>query len=458
MLPQITKEILQKYDTPGPRYTSYPTAPEWSSDVDARVYQNKLNAFGQTPKTLSLYIHIPFCQTLCYYCGCNVAIRKQEEKHGDQYLDYLLTEMELVHAAIGSRKTIRQLHWGGGTPTFFNEAQLERLFQAIQQYFEIDFESEIAIEIDPRTIDYSKVKKLRQLGFNRVSMGVQDFDTEVQKAVNRLQPTETVEQFARWCRELKFHSVNFDLIYGLPKQTQKSFQQTIEKVTRLRPDRIALYSFAYVPWLKKHQNKLETTSLPTPDEKLEIFLSSRGQLLENGYQAIAMDHFALLTDEMSQAFNKGNLYRNFMGYTVKPADEYLGLGVSSIGFLENTFVQNHKTLPKYYEHLDRKELSIERGKVLSQDDQMRQWIIHQLMCSFKIDKGEFQKRFAEQFDVYFKDEEKHLQRCAQDGLIVLATDEIRMTELGKIFVRNVCMGFDWYLRQEKAHRRFSKTV
>lgn len=458
MFPQITKEILTKYDTPGPRYTSYPTAPEWSAQVTPEVYHSKLKEFGQSPKTLSLYAHIPFCQSLCTFCGCTVAIRKQDEKHGDEYLGLLFKEIELVRDSIGIKKRIRQLHWGGGTPTFLSEIQIERLFKKIAENFEIDLNGEIAIEIDPRTIDQSKLQKLRTLGFNRVSLGVQDFDLEVQEAVHRIQPFELVEDCVRWCWELKFHSLNFDLIYGLPHQTRTSFKRTVSKVIELRPDRIALYSFAYVPWLKKHQNKLSAESFPGKDEKLEIFLQSRDQLLKNGYQAIAMDHFALTSDEMSKAFNAGTLYRNFMGYTVKPADEYIGVGVSAIGFLENTYVQNHKTLPAYYESLRRNELPIERGKTLSHDDQIRQWVINHLMCQFEIDKWEFQTRFQLEFDEYFEEEQEHLSRCVQDGLISFSSEKIKATELGKIFVRNVCMGFDWYLRQPGAHRRFSRTV
>ncbi len=458
MYSTIDKQTILKYDTPGPRYTSYPTAPEWSGEVTPQIYHLKLKEFGQSPKTLSLYVHIPFCESLCTFCGCTVAIRKQDEKYGNEYLEFLFREMELVCDSIGTKKRIRQLHWGGGTPTFLSETQIERLFKKIAESFEVDFNGEIAIEVDPRTIDKVKLQKLRALGFNRVSMGVQDFDPDVQRAVNRIQPFELVEDCARWCRELEFHSMNFDLIYGLPHQTKTSFQQTVEKVIELRPDRIALYSFAYVPWLKKHQNKLSEESLPGKDEKLEIFLQSREQLLKNGYQAIAMDHFALTTDEMSKAFNAGVLYRNFMGYTVKPADEYIGVGVSAIGFLENTYVQNHKTLPAYYENLRRNELPIERGKILGHDDQIRQWVINHLMCQFEIDKREFQERFQLEFDQYFTDEQEHLLRCVEDGLIFLSSEKIKATDLGKIFVRNVCMGFDWYLRQPSAHRRFSRTV
>ena len=458
MLDEITKETLRKYDIPGPRYTSYPTAPEWSTDVTTSIYKARLQKFGQSGKTLSLYIHIPFCESLCYFCGCNMAIRKSDEKYGDEYLNFLFTEMDLLARAIGSKKCVRQLHWGGGTPTFLNESQMEQLFKNLQKNFHLEANAEIAIEVDPRTITHSKLKKLHELGFNRISLGVQDFDQDVQNAINRIQPFDMVKNCAQWCRELNFHSVNFDLIYGLPHQTTESFKKTIDHVLTLKPDRIALYSFAYVPWLKKHQSKMNEENLPGADEKLEIFLQSRRAFLQNGYQAIAMDHFALKTDEMSQAFNEGVLYRNFMGYTVKPADEYIGLGVSSIGFLENTYVQNYKTLPQYYESLNQNQLPVERGKVLSVDDKIRQWTINSLMCRFEIDKREFKNFFELEFDGYFHEEQPHLARCGEDQLISRFDDKIKVTELGKIFIRNVCMGFDSYLRQPRAQRRFSRTV
>ncbi len=454
----ITKDVVVKFDTPGPRYTSYPTAPVWSDRVNEAVYIQKLSAFGASNKTLSLYIHIPFCESLCTYCGCNVVIRKKDERFGDEYLDHLEREMRLVAGYLGTRKDVRQLHWGGGTPTFLSEAQIERLYTTTRKYFDIDPNGEIAIEIDPRTIDRSKVQKLRALGFNRVSMGVQDFSEEVQKEVNRYQPYRIVAEFNSWCRELKFASVNFDLIYGLPRQTQASFQDTVLKTIALRPGRIALYSFAYVPWLKKHQQKINVALLPSNDTKLDIFLRARDALMKAGYKAIAMDHFALQGDELARAFEAGTLYRNFMGYTVKPADEYIGLGVTSIGFLENTYVQNHKALPAYYQALNDGHLPVERGMVLSKDDMIRQWTINSLMCRFAVDKRAFARNFGVDFDQYFHEEQEHLRWCADNDLIVQDSGRIEVLELGKVFIRNVCMGFDYYLRQKGAHQKFSKTV
>ncbi len=385
-------------------------------------------------------------------------IRSQDERHGQEYLQHLFKELELVASAIGPKRTIKQLHWGGGTPTFLTQDQIEALFQKICRHFNVDKNGEVAIEVDPRTVTPAKLAVLKKVGFNRISMGVQDFHPKVMEAVNRAQSFEMVKAVTLESRRLGFGSVNFDLIYGLPHQTKDSFDATIDQVIALRPDRIALYSFAYVPWMQKHQGKLDQSVFPDTDLKLDIFLSARQKLLMNGYQAIAMDHFALKTDEMAKAFNDRKLYRNFMGYTVKPADEYIGLGVSAIGFLEKTFFQNHKTIASYYQILDEGRLPVERGKELSKDDEMRRWVILQLMCHFKIDKKEFFRTFGEGFDEYFAHEHQHLECCQEDGLITQRGDVIDVTELGQLFIRNVCMGFDFYLRQSKGHKRFSRTV
>ena len=454
----IDKNTLQKYDVAGPRYTSYPTAPQWTSEVTAEAYISALKAFGQNDKTLSLYVHIPFCEQLCYFCACNKVIRAREDKVGDEFLDKLFIEIDLVASYIQHRKLIRQLHWGGGTPTYLSETQMERLFIKIQSVFDIDLNEEIAIEIDPRTVTQGKLKVLRKLGFNRISMGVQDFNDKVQDDINRIQPFDDVARVHQWCRDLKFESVNYDLIYGLPYQTKDTFKKTMDLVIGLRPDRIALYSFAYVPWLSKPQNKFNLEAIALHDEKLDIFIQSRGNLLAHGYQAIAMDHFALTTDGMSKAFNEGKLHRNFMGYTLKPADEYIGVGPSAIGFVEKTFIQNVKVLPDYYEILSNGKLPVERGKQLTQDDQIRQWVINHLMCQFSIDKQEFFDTFGYEFEDYFIDEGNHIHDCVEDGLINENSNRIQVTDLGKIFIRNVCMGFDYYLRQKNGHQRFSRTI
>ncbi|MCA9408081.1 MAG: oxygen-independent coproporphyrinogen III oxidase [Candidatus Omnitrophica bacterium] len=455
----ISKEVIQKFNIPGPRYTSYPTAPVWDTNVQASTYIEKLRNFGNSEKTLSLYLHIPFCQTLCSFCACNVIIRKREEKYAQEYLDHLFKEIDLTAFAIRRRAKIKQLHWGGGTPNFLTIKQMQALYDKILQHFDIDQSGEIAIEIDPRTVEIPQLEYLKKLGFNRISMGVQDFDPEVQKSINRIQPFAKVREINAYCRQLNFDSINFDLIYGLPRQTLNSFKDTIKQVIALKPDRIALYSFAYVPWLKKHQQKMDKDHLPDTDLKLDLFLYAREQLLDNGYQAIAMDHFALEADEMSKAYNSGRLYRNFMGYTVKPADEYLGLGLTSIGFIENTFVQNTKVLKEYYETLQANQLPVERGKVLLIDDQIRQWVIRTLMCRFEIDKNEFYEVFKQSFHEYFSHEIKHIENCVNQELLMNSSDKIIVTDLGKLFIRNICMGFDAYLpRNNENKNRFSRTV
>jgi oxygen-independent coproporphyrinogen III oxidase len=454
----MDKNTLQKYDVAGPRYTSYPTSPQWSGDVSGDVYTSALTSFGQNDKTLSLYIHIPFCEQLCYFCACNKVIRAKDEKVGDEFLNHLFKEIDMVVQHIQRRKLIRQLHLGGGTPTYLSESQLEKLFTKIQSVFDIDQSGEIAIEIDPRTVTQNKIKVLRQLGFNRISMGVQDFDEKVQEDINRIQPYEQVVQVHQWCRDLKFESVNYDLIYGLPYQTRDTFKKTVDLVVQLRPDRIALYSFAYVPWLSKPQNKFNLDAIAMHDEKLDIFIQSRENLLAHGYQAIAMDHFALTTDAMSNAFNEGTLHRNFMGYTLKPADEYIGVGPSAIGYIENTYFQNTKILPEYYGSIASGRLSVERGKQLNHDDQIRQWVINSLMCQFQVDKKLFFGKFGFEFEDYFLEEGQHIHDCIEDGLINVNSQRIQVTDLGKIFIRNVCMGFDYYLRQKDGYQRFSRTV
>lgn len=454
----IDKATIAKYDVQGPRYTSYPTAPEWSAQTDAGVYLAKLADLGRSTKSISLYVHIPFCEQLCYFCACMKVIRAREERHGDEYLAHLFKEVDLVVRALGRRCAVKQLHWGGGTPTFLSEEQIERLYRKLSENFLIDPQGEIAIEVDPRTVTPSKLAVLRKLGFNRISMGVQDFDPAVMESVNRQQPYALVRTVIEESRRLGFRSVNFDLIYGLPKQTKQTFEETMDRVVGLKPDRIALYNFAYVPWLQKHQSKLREGDFPGNDAKIDIFLLAREKLFSAGYQSIAMDHFALADDEMAQAFNRKKLYRNFMGYTVKPADEYLGLGVSAIGFLENTFVQNKKILADYYQALNEGHLAIERGKELSSDDIIRRWVILELMCHFQIDKNEFHEKFAVVFDQYFQPEQVHIRKCADDGLLKMEEDLLSVTELGQLFIRNVCMGFDAYFKQNDNKPRFSRTV
>ncbi|OGQ93517.1 MAG: oxygen-independent coproporphyrinogen III oxidase [Deltaproteobacteria bacterium RIFOXYA12_FULL_61_11] len=455
---RLEKETIRRFDLPGPRYTSYPTAPEWRDDIPSDLYYRLLAELGRSGHPVSLYVHIPFCASLCSYCGCTCAVRLPEAKYGDQYLDHLGRETELLSTALGTTVTVPQLHLGGGTPTFLDVAQLHRLFALLRSAFSLDPSGERAVEIDPRTVDRPKLEALSALGFNRISLGVQDFDATVQAAVNRIQPFAQVAERYRDCRELGFTSINFDLIYGLPHQTPRSIGETLDQVLLLRPDRLACYSYANVPWLKRHQRRL-VEFLPSAEEKLDLFLLLRERLLTAGYQAIAMDHFALPGDSMARAYEEGKLYRNFMGYTLRPAEDFLGLGVSSIGLVGHTFVQNEPRLPEYYRAIDTGAFAIARGKVLSFDDRARQWVISSLMCHFRVDKDEFLQAFEVEFDRYFAEEEAHLARCHEDGLLEVRDRVLEATDLGRLFIRNVCMGFDAYLENAASGApRFSRTV
>jgi oxygen-independent coproporphyrinogen-3 oxidase len=450
------KMTIAKHNISGPRYTSYPTAPQWSADVDPLAYPSRLAALGRTDRALSLYFHIPFCQSMCRYCGCNVVIRKQRPEVGDIYVDALIAEMALLAAQIGHRQSVRQLHLGGGTPNYLSRSQLQRLMSAANHYFDIDFTGDISVEVDPRTLETDTLSALRELGFNRLSMGLQDFTPEVQAHIGRIQPYEVVRSVFEHARKLGFLSINIDLIYGLPYQTPANFRTTIEKVLSLSPDRIALYSYAHVPWLKSHQKLLHVDAMPDQDAKLQLFVQSRDLFLESGYIAIAMDHFAAPTDDLAAAFTGGRLHRNFMGYTTKPVDEFIGLGVTAIGFLDGMFSQNTHDLAQYYQRVQAGKLPTEKGMVLSEDDRVRQWVIQQLMCQMVVKKPEFMARFGVDFDAYFSLVKPKLDAFETEGFLTHSPDAIQLTPLGHFFVRNVCMAFDAYL--EKSPARYSKTV
>jgi oxygen-independent coproporphyrinogen-3 oxidase len=456
--PVIDITVIQKFDKPGPRYTSYPTAPEWSPNIQGETYAGHLRTFGQTAGDLSLYVHIPFCESMCYFCACTTNIRSAEGKGVDEYLDHVEQEVCMVARAIGSRKILRQMHWGGGTPSFMTEPQIRRLHAVIAAVFDIDRTGDISIEVDPRRVTRSKVELLRSLGFNRISIGVQDFDATVQAHVNRIESYAMVEEFNRWCRDAGFTSVNFDLIYGMPHQTVASFSRTVSLVTGLRPDRIALYSFAFVPWVRKHQQKLDKSAMPSAADKLKIFLNARDAFLSQGYEAIAMDHFALASDSLASAFRAGELYRNFMGYTTRPAQEYIGIGASAIGFLGQGYFHNWKTLPAYYKGVRAGQFPVERGIILSDDDSRRQWVINQIMCRFVLDRRLFRAKFGDDFNDYFGIERPHIDQCLRDDLLVDDGDTLRATALGKLFVRVICMGFDRYLRDTAEQKQFSRTI
>lgn len=427
------------HNKPVPRYTSYPTAPEWDA-LPNSIYMEKLREAPDSP--LSIYVHIPFCHSICLYCGCSVILNRKSENE-QRYVDYLVKEMGLINSIIGGR-AVHQIHFGGGTPTKLSSELFSHLFEKLNKFFDINFSKEIALEVDPRTVDSTKMRFLKNLGFNRISLGVQDTNEQVQEAVRRRQKFSNTIATYNLARDLGFESINIDLMYGLPLQTRTTFHQTISDVLTMKPDRIALFSYARVPWLKRHQLAIKEELLPSPEEKFTIYSEARNRLKQNGYLAIGMDHFALENDELSRAFRNLALKRNFQGYTTQPSDQLIGLGITSIGHIQNTYVQNTKELDVYYNMLDHKELPTCRGKVLSDDDILRRWVIHTLMCNFELDKGQFFSRYGVEFDDYFTKELVQLSKLECDGLIINSSEKITATELGQLFIRIVASTFDSY--------------
>ena len=456
-------ELLARYDRPGPRYTSYPTAVEFHDRVDADVYTGSLaraNAAAQEP--LSVYVHLPFCEERCAYCGCNVVITKHRDVAA-QYLDYLDREIDLLAAHLPDRRRISQLHWGGGTPTYYTAPQLERVFARLTRHFTFTVDAEIGVEIDPRVTSSEQLSTLRQHGFNRLSMGVQDFAPEVQEAVNRIQSYEQTKVLVDHARAQGFRSINIDLIYGLPYQTVEGFSRTLDQVLTMRPERVAVYSFAFVPWMKAHMKHLPEDSLPGPELKIALLTLAQRAFVGAGYRQIGMDHFALPEDELGHALEAGTLHRNFMGYTVQSARDMVSLGVSAIGDVQGTFVQNTKKLNEYYTALDEGRFPIERGYALDQDDRIRRHVITELMCNGYLDVHETEQQFGIRFDEYFAAELAELtgpDSPVTDGLVEVDEVAITVSPQGRMFVRNICMIFDRYLRARTASAKpvFSRTV
>ena len=455
---KLTPELIQRYNVDGPRYTSYPTAPQWHDGVTGIEYKEGLFSVGREDRDLSLYIHIPFCDKRCLFCACNVVIRKQKDAIGDRYLDALEKEILMVLDNLGCRSRLKQVHLGGGTPTYLSDTQLQRLVSMLKTHFDLTSCEEMSIELDPRTMNPDRLTVLHELGFNRLSFGVQDMTKKVQKAINREHSFESIDCLFKRARELGIKGINVDLIYGLPHQTPERFQETLQAIQSLKPDRMALYSYAHVPWLQEHQKALEKQTLPEPEEKIALFLQAQHFLLAQGYIAIAMDHYALAEDEMAQAFYNGGLCRNFMGYSTLPTTDYIGLGVSAIGYIDGRYIQNTRALEEYYQSIEEGALPTHRGLHLSQEDLARKWVIEQLMCQFSVDKNVFKQGFNVDFDTFFEQEQGHLASCEQEGLLDRSETTIQLTPLGKLFVRNVCMGFDAYFQSKSPTQRFSKTV
>lgn len=457
-LEYFDKNVLNKYNTAGPRYTSYPTALSFHDEFTDNdfEFQIKQKSIGKNPQHLSLYLHIPFCHSLCYYCGCNKIVTRQKHK-ADQYLEFLFKEIEHRGEQFKNYK-VTQLHLGGGTPSFLDKAQLAKLMATLQANFRFDNDFEAGIEIDPREIELSYVDDLAEVGFNRLSIGVQDINREVQEKINRVQSTEFIANLVTRAKEFGFASINLDLIYGLPLQTFDTFFKTLEKVVEIDPDRISLFSYAHMPQMFAAQRKIKDEWLPNAHTKFDLLRLGIEFLSNAGYVFIGMDHFAKPNDELSKALKAGHLHRNFQGYTPKQHNALLGLGVSSISSIDNMYAQNDKDLKAYYKAIESKQSALVKGLVLNADDDVRRAVIHSLMCNFKVNKKEISAQFGIQFDEYFAESIGDLSGFESDGLISMNDTHIKIADRGRLLVRNICMSFDQYLSQPAHQMRYSRVI
>lgn len=457
---QFDSKLLRKYDRAVPRYTSYPPATELTPEFEEVDFRAAIAVSNYKKTPLSLYCHIPFCETVCYFCGCNTVITQRKEV-AEPYLEYTARHIRQMAELIDRRRPVHQMHWGGGTPNYLSLPQIEKLWTTINNHFNFDPNAEISIEVNPRFLDREYVFFLKDLGFNRISFGIQDFNPKVQEAVNRIQPEDLLFNVMDWIKEAGFESVNVDLIYGLPYQTLDTYRETIQKTIKLDPDRIAVFNFAYVPWIKPVQKKLPQEALPTGPEKLDILQMAIEDLNANGYVFIGMDHFAKPNDELSIAQREGKLHRNFQGYTTKPESDLIGFGVTSISMLHDVYVQNHKRLKDFYKAIDDNVLPIERGVSLSQDDVIRRTAIMELMCQFQLSKDDFEEKyhlsFDGDFDEYFATERYELRKLEADGLVHIYHNRIEVTPAGRLLIRNIASAFDTYLKH-KTNNNFSKAI
>jgi oxygen-independent coproporphyrinogen-3 oxidase len=452
-----TLELLQKYSVPGPRYTSYPTAPYFSTAFGEADWLEALNA-PAADRGLSLYAHIPFCDSLCYYCGCNMVATRDYSKT-QPYLDTLEREMARTAQQVDTARVVRQLHWGGGTPTYLNPDDIRRLMAMMRTHFTLADDAEISCEVDPRELTRAHLEALREVGFNRLSFGVQDMDPDVQQAVNRIQSEFLIQQVLDWSRELGFSSINLDLIVGLPKQTVASFRRTLERVTEWSPDRLAVFAYAHVPWLKKHQNLIREADLPDSATRLGLQQAVNEMLGAVGYVNIGLDHFARSDDELVRAQQNKTLWRNFQGYTTHKDCDILAFGVSSISQTADVYMQNDKNLKRYQDRVAKSGFAVERGLKLTRDDQIRRDAITRVMCDLELDFAEFGSEWGIAFADYFADALADLAPLADDGLVNVAADKISVTPSGRLFLRNIGMCFDRYLKEAASEKpRYSRTA
>jgi oxygen-independent coproporphyrinogen III oxidase len=452
----VNLDLVRKYNVPAPRYTSYPPATRFSEAVKWPQLAGELIANNNEARDLSLYIHIPFCQSLCWYCGCNTVITKDETKAA-VYLNYLAREMRQMQSILHPDRPVKQLHLGGGTPTYLSPTQILALGSQIRSMFRLDTAFEGSVEIDPRRLTRQHISALRTIGLNRVSLGVQDFDPVVQEAIHRIQPLEQTEKVLNWVREAGFASVNIDLIYGLPYQTAQSFEKTLDEVIRLSPDRIALFSYAHVPWLKPAQRALEK-ALPAPEEKLRILKLAVEKLTDGDrYSYIGMDHFAKAGDELATAQREGKLRRNFQGYSTQAAVDIYAFGVSAISQTANAYWQNEKDLRAYYAALNAGKAPVAKGYLLTDDDRLRRQVIMQIMCDLALDLSSISAEYNMSALEYFQPELHALQEMAQDGLIAFTTHGFKVTRAGRLLIRNIAMRFD-ASQNLAGERQFSRTI
>lgn len=443
----FSRALIERFDRSGPRYTSYPTADRFKEPFDAQNYVAALKKrvkLGAAASPLSLYVHLPFCTSLCYFCACNKIIT-QDHSRSTQYIQYILKEADLILPYLGQTNQVGQLHFGGGTPTFLDADEQKALMAGLQQRFQFLPNAELSIEIDPRTVSADTLSNLAQFGFNRCSFGVQDFNEEVQIAVNRIQPYAQVEQAVYAARAAGFESINTDLIYGLPKQNSESFKKTVHQLLQLRPDRIALYNYAHLPQRFKAQRLIKEKDLPKPHERLDLFLMAARALISAGYIYIGLDHFSLPDDELNLAQLDGSLQRNFQGYTTCANYDLIGLGVSSIGKVQDTYIQNNRSLKSYSASIDQGQLAVQRGIVMNLDDLIRAEVIMNLMCSMPVNFQALKEKYHVDFTHYFAQELKELQPYIEKGFVQLNEKHLKITLKGRLFVRAVSMVFDHYL-------------
>ncbi len=456
---EIDLTKFKKYDKPGPRYTSYPTAPQFNEGFTNEDYLCEIvkTNYGNNLPDLSLYFHLPYCDTLCYFCGCNMIITRNRDRI-KEYIKYLKKEIDLTRTYLLTDRKVAQHHWGGGTPTHLNPDEINELASYISQSFNFKQNAEISCEIDPRELTKAHLEALRNNGFNRISMGVQDFDEKVQKAVNRIQPEDITRQAVQWIRELGYQSINLDLIYGLPFQTIEGFAKTVDKIIEVNPDRIAVFNYAHVPWMKKHMALIHPEDIPAAEIKLEILKMTIEKLVSAGYEFIGMDHFAKPDDELAVAMREKKLYRNFQGYSTNAGADLYAMGITSISQLKNVYAQNYKTEKEYYTALDSEKLPTAKGYQLTEDDHLRREVIMKLMCDFELEYKPIEQKSKIDFKKYFAWGLNNLKEMEADDLVEISDTGLKVKNMGRMLIRNIAINFDGYIERKEDYAKYSRTV